>query len=236
MKITLLTGKTFDIQAALGFEIKVVRSPLAKRLTLRIDSKERLPVLTLPPRCSEKRAVDFVKSHEAWIKKTLEQLAPGRLFQDGETVSLFGRDYVICHRPDLRCGVRLEEDRIFVSGGKEFLHRRLCDFIKKQAAAEFFSRSKILADRLGCRLNGVAVKDTKSRWGSCSNRGNINYNWRIALAPAFVIDYLMAHECAHLRHQNHSSAFWNCVRELCPDYKKGRLWLKAKGRDLYIFN
>lgn len=235
MKITLLTGKTFDIQAALGFEIKVIRSPLAKRLTLRVDSKERLPVLTLPPRCSEKKAVAFVKSHEVWLKKTLEQLPPERSFQDGETLSLFGRDYTVRHRPDLRCGVRLEENCIFVSGSKEFLHRRLCDFIKKQAAAEFLSRSKTLSERLGCYLNGVTIKDTKSRWGSCSNRGNINYNWRIALAPDFVIDYLMAHECAHLRHQDHSPAFWNCVRELCPDYKKGRLWLKNQGRSLYLF-
>jgi len=74
----------------------------------------------------------------------------------------------------------------------------------------------------GAGVNRVTIKDTKSRWGSCSSLNNINYNWRIALAPMNAIDYLIAHETAHLRHRDHSKAFWNCVKTLCPFAESGR--------------
>jgi len=115
------------------------------------------------------------------------------------------------------------------------LHRRVKDYIKAQAKTEFYRRSKILADRLGCPLNDVTIKDTKSRWGSCSSMHNINYSWRIALAPETVIDYLIAHEVAHLRHQDHSRAFWRCVRELYPEAEAGKVWLRLHSRELYRY-
>ena len=136
---------------------------------------------------------------------------------------------------DSRCGTFLENGFLNVSGDAEFLHRRVKDYIKAQAKTEFYRRSKILADRLGCPLNDVTIKDTKSRWGSCSSMHNINYSWRIALAPETVIDYLIAHEVAHLRHQDHSRAFWRCVRELYPEAEAGKVWLRLHSRELYRY-
>lgn len=235
MKITLLTGKTFDIQEALGFEIKVIKSPRAKRMTLRIDSKEHLPVLTIPERCSAKKAVAFAKEHQDWIERSLARLPQTKKFEDGEQISLFGQNISICHNPKLRGGTFLDNNILNVSGDAEFLHRRVKDYIKEQAKTEFYKRSKLLAEKLGCPLHDVSIKDTKSRWGSCSSLHNINYNWRIALAPENVINYLMAHEVAHLKHQDHSRAFWRCVRELYPEAETGKVWLRLHSKELYLY-
>lgn len=236
MRITLLTGKTFDIAKELGFEIKVIKSTHAKRLTLRIDSKERIPVLSLPPRCSGAKAVDFVNEHLDWIEKTLAKIPQAENFAEGETISLMGKEYTITHVPSARRGVYIEENKICISGDKNFLHRRLKDYIKKTAQKEFLKTSQEKAARIGCHVNSVSIKDTKSRWGSCSTLDNINYNWRVALAPDFVIEYLIAHEVAHLKHQDHSKSFWQCVKNLYPRSSEGRLWLKTRGKELYRYS
>ncbi len=235
MKITLFTGKTFDIEQALGFKIKVVKSTRAKRMTLRIDAKERIPVLTMPSRCSAARAVEFVNSHRDWITNSLGRLPEAKKFENNETISLFGQNITIVHSPEMRSGALLREDRLFVSGDIEFLHRRVKDYIKKQAREIFYQKSKILAEKLGTKLNDVTIKDTKSRWGSCSSMHNINYSWRIALAPGYVIDYLIAHEVSHLVHQDHSEAFWQCVSDLYPQAEQGKNWLKKHSRLLYRY-
>ncbi len=235
MKITLLTGKTFDIQAALNMDIKIIKSAKAKRLTLRIDAKERLPILTIPSRCSAKRAVEFVEMHRAWLEENLQKIPAIKHFENGEKISLMGKEYIINHCPQKRCGVMIEEDNIIVSGSKEFLHRRICDFIKKKAQEQLLKKSQTLANKIGCHVNHVSIKDTKSRWGSCSSLENINYNWRICMAPKYVINYLVAHEVSHLLHQDHSREFWQCVKKLCPDAAKGRLWLKNYGKELYRY-
>ena len=117
----------------------------------------------------------------------------------------------------------------------EFLHRRICDFIKKQSQKELLLLSQQKASLINKKVNNVTLKDTKSRWGSCSSLSNINYNWRIALAPDYVIDYLVSHEVSHLKHQDHSRNFWQCVKNLCPKCAEGRLWLKQKGKELYQY-
>lgn len=235
MKITLLTGKTFDIKQALDMEIKIIKSPAAKRLTLRIDAKERIPVLTIPSRCAAQKAVNFVNEHREWIEDNLAKIPVARRFEDGETISILGQNCTICHTPQSRRGTYIEGDKLYVSGDIEFLHRRICDYIKKTARKEFLKLSRQMAKKIGCQVKNVAIKDTKSRWGSCSTLDNINYNWRIALAPEFVILYLIAHEVSHLRHQDHSKEFWQCVKNLFPDCGKGRLWLKQHGKDLYLY-
>lgn len=235
MKITLLTGKTYDIETAVGFPLKVVKSPRAKRLTLRIDQQERLPVLTLPNRCTAKRAVEFVLSYKEWIEQALSKIPETRKFTHGDEICFFGRTLKIVHTPRRRCGVMEEDGSFCVSGSAEFLHRRVKDYLKKQACIELWKRSKQAAEQIGCRLNDVTIKDTKSRWGSCSSLHNINYNWRISLAPECVISYMVAHEVSHLKHQDHSRAFWKCVKELYPQAEEGKNWLRRYGKELYSY-
>ncbi len=235
MKITLLTGQTFDIQEHLDFDILVVRSTQAKRLTLRIDEKKHLPVLTIPPRCSSQKALDFVQRNRDWITNMLSRLPQAQKFYDGETINILDKNYTISHRPKERGGVFFDGDKLIVCGAAEFMHRRICDFLKKLAHDKFLAASKKTAAKIGCIVNCVSIKDTKSRWGSCSSKNNLNYNWRVILAPRYVFNYLVCHEVSHLVHKNHSVFFWNCVKELCPDYEEGRAWLKIKGKDLYRY-
>lgn len=235
MKITLLTGKTYNIQDAFDFPLKVIKSPRAKRLTLRIDNKERIPILSLPPRCTQKQAIAFVNLHQEWIISSLNKLPKTERFTSGLNISLFGKEIQIQHAPEKRCGARIEKNILYVSGESEFTHRRVKDFIKKEAQTKFYKLSQKLANKIGCEVNDVVIKDTKSRWGSCSSLNNINYNWRLALAPQYVIDYIVAHEVSHLAHQDHSENFWNCVSSLCPNYEEGQNWLKIHGKELYIF-
>lgn len=234
MKITLLTGRTFDIENAFDFPLKVNTSFKLKRLSLRIDHKKRIVVFSMPKFYPGKKAVDFINSHIDWIEEKLAQLPQIKEFEDGETISLFGQQISICHQTDFGAP-KLINNTLFVGGDKEFLHRRIKDYIKRESKKEFLKKSQNLASRLGYPLTGVSIKDTKSRWGSCSNRKHINYSWRIALAPDFVIDYLMAHEVAHLKHQDHSSNFWKTLESLYPNAQAGKDWLIKHGNKLYLY-
>ena len=235
MKITLLTGKTFDISEAFDFDIKIVQSAMSRKLTLRIDAKEHIPVLSIPKYCSRKRAVAFVNENMDWIINSLGKLPQMKQFTAGDSFLLFGQKVTIRHNADARRGVWLDNDVLNVSGSAEFLHRRVRDYIKQRAADEFYKISADYAKQLGEKLSGVSIKDTKSRWGSCSVLHHINYSWRIALAPDYVIYYLMAHEVSHLKHPNHSPRFWECVNDLYPDWKQGHDWLKKHGKSLYSY-
>ena len=234
MKITLLTGKTFDLQNAFDFPLTVKSSLKIKRLNLRIDHKTRSAVLSMPKWCNKKTAFDFVSAHLSWIEEKLASLLALKNFEDGQKLCLFGKPLTICHRPDFGAPQRVG-DTLFVGGQKAFLHRRIKDYIKREAKKEFLSRSQLLAQKLGCTLKGVSIKDTKSRWGSCSSRQHINYSWRIALAPTETIDYLMAHETAHLKNPNHSKVFWETVQSLCTDFTKGKTWLETNANQLYEY-
>ncbi len=234
MKITLLTGTVYNLQEQFDFPIEIKKSIRAVKLTLKIDAKKRIPVLVMPRFCSEKRAVQFVKDHEVWIQNSLLKIPEIRQFQDKEKISLFGKEIELRHTEDIK-SVKLNGDILFVGGDLEFFHRRVKDFIKNQAKKIFFTQSKELAKKINCELKSVCIKDTKSRWGSCSSLHNINYNWRIALAPDFVINYLLAHEVSHLKHPDHSADFWKCVKNLCPDMEHGNKWLKNFGNKLNMY-
>ena len=232
MKITLLTGKTFDIAKEAGFDLKVVVSKQARKISLRIDAKKHVPVLTIPRFCSKRQALEFVQGQKPWIDFQLSKLQYKKQFADGDKISFNGSMFEIVHCAKMRSGVQIKDDKILVSGNKEFLSRRVRDFIKEQAHKILYERSIEKAGKIGEKINRVVIKDTKSRWGSCSSLHNINYNWRIMLAPERVIEDLVAHEVAHLLHQDHSEEFWSCVAELAEDMTFGRDWLKKYGNQL----
>ncbi len=235
MKITLLTGKTFDLQSAFDFDLKVMSSFKYKRLTLRIDTKNIQAVLTMPKLCSKKKAYEFVLSKQDWVIERLAKIPQTKDFQDGEIFSFLGEDVKICYVEHSNRATYKENNTVFVGGDAVFLHRRVKDYIKKEAKKELLKLSREMADKISCHVEKVQIKDTKSRWGSCSSLNNINYSWRIALAPTEAIKYLVAHEVAHLKHQNHSYAFWKCVKELYPEASIGKKWLKLNGNKLFLY-
>lgn len=125
--------------------------------------------------------------------------------------------------------------RICVSGGEQHGPRRLGDWLRAQAKAELTRRTHYHASNLGCRPTRISVRDQSTRWGSCSTTGTISFSWRLIFAPNYVLDYVAAHETAHLREMNHGPRFWRLVRETMPDMQRARIWLKQNGAELHRF-
>lgn len=229
--------KTAEIQyGGETFVLNVERSLKAGRMRLRIDRRGRCAVLVLPRRASESVGLAFARSKADWIAGELSKLPERKVFADGMPLSFLGLDVVIHHSPAAKRGVWMSGGVIWVSGQAEHLPRRVRDFLKEEFRQYASRKVRETADRLGVKISRVSVRDTTSRWGSCNRDGNISLSWRLGLAPLHVLDYVIAHEAAHLRQMNHSPAFWRVVEEICPEYKLAELWLKRNTAYLYSFD
>src|SRR5262249_62094428 len=122
-----------------------------------------------------------------------------------------------------------------VPGDKQFMSRRVQEWLKVQIREEIVKLAQKKADQIGARVKRVSLRDTSSRWGSCSHDGNLSFSWRLVLAPYEVLEYLVSHEVAHIKEHNHSEKFWALVEKLYPDYEKAQHWLKAHGATLYAY-
>lgn len=197
------------------------------------------PVLTLPPHGRWPDAEAFLHRQTNWLAARLKRAAVQVSFADGSVVPLRGVDHAIIGTGKLRGRVELDLDAgmptLLVPGDAAHQARRLTDWLKEQAAIDLTRQTAIHAARLGVTVKSVKMRSQSSRWGSCSSSGNLNYNWRLVLAPEFVLDYVAAHEVAHLVEMNHSAAFWATVERTLPDMERGRAWLKAHGRQLMAY-
>jgi hypothetical protein len=148
-------------------------------------------------------------------------------FAEGVIVPVLGIPHRIRREDDPAAPpVVIRDGEIRVRGDPAHLERRVRDHLVAMARAEFAYRARPLAARIGRKLARVGVRDTKSRWGSCSGRGNLSFSWRLIFAPEPVIDYVVAHEVAHLAEMNHGPRFWRLVESLSPDSAAARAWLK----------
>ncbi|MBK8084840.1 MAG: M48 family metallopeptidase [Devosia sp.] len=192
------------------------------------------PVLTLPSHGRWKEAEAFLHRHEGWLAARMRRSAPRTPFADGELVPLRGAVHRIHATGRLRGRVDVAEidgePSLLVPGEAAHLARRLTEWLKAEALVDLSARSAIHAERLDVTVRSVAMRSQTTRWGSCSSTGRLNYNWRLVLAPPFVLDYVAAHEVAHLVHMNHSPSFWKTVERTLPDMSQGRSWLKANGK------
>ena len=232
---------TFDVvfdQAR--YPVRLRRHRQARRYTLRIDAATREVVLTIPPRGSLKEARDFAQRHGAWIAARLRRLPETAPFAEGTIVPLRGIPHRIVHRPGARGTVWIEtgengEPALCVAGQAPHIDRRVADFLKREAKRDFEAASCRHAEKLGVTVKRVVVRDQSTRWGSCSASGHLSFSWRLILAPDYVLDYLAAHEVAHLVEMNHSRRFWGVVERLVPDFQRAKLWLEARATDLHRY-
>jgi predicted metal-dependent hydrolase len=220
--------------------VRVRRHRQARRYTLRIQSATREVVLTIPPRGTLKEAREFAQKHGGWIAARLDRLPEAAPFTDGAVVPLRGAPHRIAHRRDLRGTVWTEKDPrgeslLCVAGGAPHVDRRVNDFLRREAKRDLEAASLRFANALGVRIKRVAVRDQSSRWGSCSTTGSLSFSWRLILAPSVVLNYLAAHEVAHLVEMNHSTRFWRLVQRLCPDHERAKVWLDVHGTDLHRY-
>jgi len=155
-------------------------------------------------------------------------------------VPLRGRHYTIRHYPSLRgpAGrgpVWVDDGAIWVAGEPEHLPRRLTDWFKRQAHLDISRRAHGFAEQLGRPIKRIRFHDARSNWGSCTHDGVLSFSWRLVMASNGVIDYVVAHEVAHLAEMSHNHRFWALVSQLRPGYKRSQAWLQQNGLTLHRY-
>ena len=176
--------------------------------------------------------LDFARGEKDWIAGQLAK-APGPVaLTTGATIPFRGKPHAICAATKGPAPVWVADGTIWVSGHAAHAPRRVLDFLKSEARKAFEIRALHHAEKLGVKPSRITVRDTASRWGSCSSARSLSFSWRLILAPDFVLDYVVAHEVAHLREMNHSPRFWAHVKNLIADKNVAQNWLRANGREL----
>jgi predicted metal-dependent hydrolase len=221
------------------FRVALKRVSTSRRFTLRVRAATRDVLLTMPARSTLKSAREFAERHAAWIGVRLARLPRPVAFVHAAKTPLRGVDHTIVHRPGERGVVWTEIGAhgplICVSGEKPHIERRVRDFLKREARKDIETAVARHARRLSVAPRRITLRDTVSRWGSCSSTGALNFSWRLILAPPEILDYLAAHEVAHIVHMNHSPIFWKLTRRLFPETERAEAWLKTHGAQLHRF-
>lgn len=213
--------------------VTFVRSSRARRASLRVDPARRRIILTAPLRMARGTALDFAEAQAGWIAARLKRLPAAQPFVDGAELPLFGEPHRIRHRADVRGTVWREGVEIHVAGQAEHLPRRLRDWLTAELRRRLVPLVHDKAVKVDRHIRRITLRDSRSRWGSCGPDATLSFSWRLVFAPPEVIDYLAAHEVAHLVHLNHSPRFWAVARSLCDGPIEGpQAWLKKNGETL----
>ncbi len=214
--------------------VTLKRNPRARRLVLSVDPGDAAPKLVIPPYVSIGEAQAFLDSRARWLERRLKALPPRTAFADGATIPFLGGVLMLRHAPDKR-GVQRADDVLHVAGDSRHLSRRTADWLKRAAREEFARLAAAKAALAGKPAPRVSIRDPKRQWGSCSVDGVLRLSWRLVLAPPEVLDYVIAHEVAHLLEMNHGARFWAAVQRLTPHMATARIWLKRNGHGLLRF-
>jgi predicted metal-dependent hydrolase len=216
--------------------VRLIVNPRARHVSVRIDPTRREAIATAPTKRHLKHAAQFAAERAGWIAQELSRLPKGVTLAPGSFVTFRGVEHELVLERG-RGHARIEHDlipRIVVPCPDPALFEsRLVRFFKDQAREELIDRVATHAVTLGVKPVKIQVKELRSRWGSCSVDGVLSFSWRLILAPSFVLDYLAAHETAHLREMNHSRRFWAQVKRCMADYERGRDWLHEHGSALH---
>jgi hypothetical protein len=217
-----------------AIEVSLKLNPRARRVIVKVHPNTGEVTVTAPTRGGLAYALDFARGEQQWIASQLARVPQPVELAPGASIPFRGLMHRIRHSVSGALPAwRDEQERVlFVRGRAEHAGRRLLDFLKAEARKAFETRALEFAARLGVKPARIAVRDTASRWGSCSSARSLSFSWRLILAPDFVLDYVVAHEVAHLREMNHGPRFWAHVKNLVGDPKAPQRWLRANGRDL----
>lgn len=222
------------------FRVRVRQRAGVKRFTLRVSMVTSEAVLTMPERGNLKAAVRFLEEHSGWIAQRMKRIPDAIAFEVGAIIPFRGVPHRIVHHGGLRGLVNINVDIngdpiISVRGDLPHISRRVREFLYTQARNDISAAVARHCAVLGVSIRGITIRDTRSRWGSCSAKGRLSFSWRLIMAPPLVLNYLAAHEVAHLREMNHSSRFWRLTHELCPETAQAEAWLKHYGTSLHRY-
>lgn len=240
MKTIWSIGQTKSKKTTLDLEIggeslqAVVRwNAKAKRLILRVDPRSGDLAVTLPKRVSLKEARKFIAERTGWIKDQRANITVVPPLACGHAIDFKGISHTLTFTGTTPRGVWVEHGIIRVGGPLDHAPARLQRWLKKRAKEALIEAASRHAMALGLEFNSIAVADTKSRWGSCSSKKNLRFSWRLILAEPHILNYVAAHEVAHLEEMNHSKAFWALVEVCDSNWKSHRRWLKKEGHTLF---
>lgn len=214
-------------------EIPLTHKPSlrAKRLSLRLSSKEGILVLTVPPRTTPSQISIFLKQCGPWVDRQMAKISKPMRIEPGMDVNIHGEVFRCTIDPLRRKPVLCEATKT-LRVPPLFLQTDLHNYFKKLADKILPDYVLKAAKLLGQQVEKISIRDQKTRWGSCSGQKTISLSWRLILAPPEVAHYVCVHEAVHLLHMNHSPAFWKAVESLCPAYKIHKKWLKIHGPSL----
>ena len=212
-------------------EIVLKRSARARRFSLRVSRLDGRVTLSLPARAREAEAMDFARAQEGWLRETLAGMPVRAGVGIGSMLPVEGR--MLCLTQGAGRAVRVEEEALLIPGDPAQAGVRAAAFLKALARERLVAASDRYAGMIGRRVERVTLRDTRSRWGSCAADGALMYSWRLIMAPPAVLDYVAAHEVAHMVEMNHSDRFWAVVERLYPGWQVQRKWLHTHGQALH---
>ena len=216
-------------------EVSVRLNPRARRLIVKVHPTTGEVTVTAPSQRALDKAMEFARGQSDWIARQMSRV-PGLVKPGvGAVLPFRGIDHEVLQGEAGRGAVWVADGAIHVAGQKEHHPRRVIDFLKREARRELEARVLVHASRIGLKHTGLTVRDTASRWGSCSARRSLSFSWRLILAPPFVLDYVVAHEVAHMRELNHGPRFWKLVQELVGDFRRPQKWLHDHGASLHRY-
>lgn len=221
--------------------VEVRRHPTARRMTLRVSRTRHAVIMTVPMECNLADAGNFLHTHLDWVRRHLRAVPKPVALAHGESIPFRGLPHRIVFTGERGHDflVRVEDGagppRLVVAGTREGAPRRLANWLTQQATNELDKRVRLHAGRLGVRPKRIVLRDQSSRWGSCSTTRVLSFSWRLILAPPHVLDYVAAHEVAHLAQMNHGPKFWTLVARTMPQMEEARAWLRVYGMDLHRY-
>lgn len=223
---TTTCGKTVLVKRKFGL----------KRLTLRFSKRQKAFVVSAPIFTSFSSITDFIDGAGAWFAKVdrYHQQAKPRMIVPGQMIPLLGKSVRVNFIESCQEKVLLVNGILEVYGVRSKFEKLLIKHLKGIAFEKFTHYSNLYAQNLSVSFKKLVVKEMKTRFGSCTSLGNLNYSWRVIFAPEPILAYLCAHEVCHLKEMNHSKRFWKLVGLLCPAYKQHKKWLKEQGKELFI--
>lgn len=219
---------------------KIIRSK-RKSIALVISSDAELIV-----RAPLKISLNYIEKMAArkidWIERKIREIqnrpkASEKKFIAGEEFLYLGEKYQLRIIDGFRIGLNKDDEKKELFFPKVFLWRakeRMESWYKKQALEEITARAQTAARKLKLNYRSIKISSAKTNWGSCGPKNSLNFNWRLIMAPEFVVDYVIIHELAHILEKNHSRKFWNKVEAAMPEYKRAKIWLKENGKILYL--
>jgi predicted metal-dependent hydrolase len=214
-------------------EVHLKRVARARRFSLRVSRLDGKVTLSMPLRAREGEALAFLRGQEGWLRQTLLAMPEAAISPVGlgSVIPVEGREHVLAAGTGR--GIKVDGDRLLIPGDPAAAGARVAAWLRTLARDRLATASGRYAALVGRRYTTLALRDTRSRWGSCSPDGRLMYSWRLIMAPSAVLDYVAAHEVAHLVEMNHSPAYWSVVSRICPGWQTHRAWLQANGQTLH---